>query len=488
MPNTNEKPASGLRTDFSLLIGGELTSSQSQATLDVIDPSTGRVFARCPRAGEPDLERAVRAARKVAPDWRARGFAARRKLVGDLAKALRANQAWLAELLTREQGKPLSQSVAEIDRGAAQSEGMAGIEIPVETIVDNAESLIELHYRPLGVVGIITPWNAPVNLALGPLVSALYTGNSVILKPSPYTPLTTLKLGELLRELTPPGVVNVLAGGDELGAAIAAHPGIDKIAFTGSVATGKRVYASAAASMKRLTLELGGNDPAIVLDDVDPKAIAKKLFFAAFVNSGQVCMAIKRIYAHEKVYDEICALLVEEARRARVGNGLDPATTLGPLQNRMQYDKVCQLIEHTKQAGGRLLCGGDIPKGPGYFIPPTLFADVADDSRLVTEEQFGPVVPILKFRDIDDAIARANATRYGLAGSVWTRDLERGKAIAARLEVGTAWVNQHRATSAVVPFGGAKESGLGRQYSALGLKSYMEPEVISIARSPQEKP
>jgi acyl-CoA reductase-like NAD-dependent aldehyde dehydrogenase len=322
-----------------------------------------------------------------------------------------------------------------------------------------------------------------VNLALGPLVSALYTGNTVILKPSPYTPLTTLKLGELLRELVPPGVVNVLAGGDALGATMTAHPGIDKIAFTGSVATGKQVYASAAASMKRLTLELGGNDPAIILEDVDPKAIAKKVFFAAFVNSGQVCMAIKRIYAHEQIHDELCALLVDEARRARVGNGLDPATTLGPLQNRMQYDKVCDLIEHTKRTGARLLCGGEIPDGPGYFIPPTLFADVADDSRLVTEEQFGPVVPILKFRDVDDVVARANATRYGLAGSVWTTNLERGKAIAARLEVGTAWVNQHRATSAIVPFGGAKESGLGRQYSELGLKSYMEPEVISIARS-----
>ena len=482
---TNAARESELQSDFSLLVDGKL--SQSTATLDVIDPSTGRVFARCPAAGGSDLERAVRAARKAAPDWRDRGFVARRKVVGELAQSLRANQAWLAELLTREQGKPLSQSIAEIDRGAAQSAGLAGIEIPVETIVDDAERLIELHYRPLGVVGIITPWNAPVNLALGPLVSALYTGNTVILKPSPYTPLTTLKLGELLRDIVPPGVVNVLAGGDELGAAMTLHPDIDKIAFTGSVATGKRVYASAAQTMKRLTLELGGNDPAIILDDVDPKAIAKKVFFAAFVNSGQVCMAIKRIYAHEKVYDELCTLLVEEARRARVGSGLDPATTLGPLQNRMQYDKVRDLIQHTLRTGGRLLCGGDIPDGPGYFIPPTLFTDVADDSRLVTEEQFGPVVPILKYGDIDDAVARANATRYGLAGSVWTSDVERGKAVALRLEVGTAWVNQHRATSAVVPFGGAKESGLGRQYSELGLKSYMEPEVISIAKSAQER-
>ncbi len=283
---------------------------------------------------------------------------------------------------------------------------MVGIEIPVEVIADDADKHIELRYRPLGVVGIITPWNAPVNLALGPLVSALYTGNTVILKPSPYTPLATLKVGELLNEVFPPGVVNVLAGGDELGAAMTAHAGIDKISFTGSVATGKKVLASAAATLKRVTLELGGNDPAIILDDVDVKAVAKKIFFASFVNSGQVCMAIKRIYAHESMYEDLCAALVEEAKKAKVGNGLDPATELGPVQNKMQYDKVVGLIEDTKKAGATFLAGGEVPPGPGYFLPPTLVTDIADDSRLVQEEQFGPIVPILKFSDIDDASAR----------------------------------------------------------------------------------
>ena len=469
-----------LRTDFSLLIDGKLTTGSGD--LDVINPASGTVFARCPAAGSAELDRAVAAASRAAPAWHELGFEARAKVIGQLADALRQHQDSLAELLTREQGKPIGQSVAEIDRGAAGSEGMARIEIPVETLVDNEQSLIELHYRPLGVVGIITPWNAPVNLALGPLVSALYTGNTVILKPSPYTPLTTLKLGELLKDLVPPGVVNVLAGGDELGQLMTEHPEIDKISFTGSVATGKKVFASAAGTMKRLTLELGGNDPAIIMKDVDPKAIAKQVFFSSFVNSGQVCMAIKRIYAHESIYDDLCDALVEEAGRARVGNGLDKETTLGPLQNKMQYDKVCDLIEQTKQSGARILCGGEIPNEPGYFIPPTLVADVNEDSRLVTEEQFGPVVPILKFSDLEDAIARANDTRFGLSGSVWTTDIERGKEIAARLEVGTAWVNMHRATSPVVPFGGAKESGLGRQYSHLGLKAYMEPEVISVAK------
>jgi acyl-CoA reductase-like NAD-dependent aldehyde dehydrogenase len=469
-----------LRTDFSLLIDGKL--EQSDEHLDVINPAHGEVFARCPAATRSHLDRAVSAARAAFGAWRSCSFAERAALVKKMSQVLREHQNELAELLTREQGKPLAQSVAEIDRGAAQSDGMVSIEIPVEVLVDDKERHIELRYRPLGVVGIITPWNAPVNLALGPLVSALYTGNTVVLKPSPYTPLATLKVAELLKDVFPPGVINVLAGGDALGAWMTEHPGIDKISFTGSVATGKKVLASAAGTLKRVTLELGGNDPAIIMDDVDPQAVAKKVFFASFVNSGQVCMAIKRIYAHESIYDELCAALVAEAKKTKIGNGLDPSTDLGPLQNKMQYDKVVSLINDTKKAGATFLTGGEIPQGPGYFLPPTLVTNVDEKSRLVQEEQFGPIVPIMKFKDVEDAIRRANDTRYGLSGSVWTKDIKRGAEIAARLEVGTAWVNQHRATSAFVPFGGAKESGLGRAYSSLGLKSYMEPEVVSVAK------
>ena len=469
-----------LRTDFSLLIDGSLTTGTSR--LDVINPATGAVFARGPAAGKTELDGAVAAARRAFASFKETTYAERAELVKQLAAALRAHQDELAELLTREQGKPLGQSVAEIDRGAAQSEGMVGIEIPIEPLIDDDEKQIELRYRPLGVVGIITPWNAPVNLALGPLVSALYTGNTVVLKPSPYTPLTTLKLGELFKDIFPAGVVNVLAGGDELGQWMTEHADIDKISFTGSVATGKKVLASAAGTLKRVTLELGGNDPAIILEDADPKAIAKKVFFASFVNSGQVCMAIKRIYAHEKIYDALCEALVEEAKKAKVGNGLEEGTQLGPIQNKMQYDKVRDIIEDTKKSGARFLTGGEVPAGPGYFIPPTLVTDIDESSRLVREEQFGPIVPILKYSDLDDALRRANDTRFGLSGSVWTSDPARGKEIAAKLEVGTAWVNQHRATSAFVPFGGAKESGYGRQYSILGLKGYMEPEVVSVAK------
>ena len=474
-------PAS-VRTDFSLLIDGQL--STSAAALEVINPATGAVFARCPVAGRTELDKAVAAARRAAESWRALSFQERAAAIKQMATVLRTHQDSLAELLTREQGKPIGQARDEIGRAATQSEGMAAIAIPVETLVENAERHIELRYRPLGVVGIITPWNAPINLAAGPLTAALYTGNTVVLKPSPYTPLCTLRLGELLRDVFPPGVLNVLAGGDELGQWMTEHPGIDKISFTGSVATGKKVMASAAGTLKRVTLELGGNDAAIVLDDVDPKTVAPKLFFAACVNSGQVCMAIKRIYAHERIYDALCAALAEEARKARVGDGLDPQTQYGPIQNRMQYEKVVGILDDTKRAGARIVAGGEVPERPGYFIPPTIVTDIAENSRLVREEQFGPVVPVLKFSDVDEAVRRANDTRFGLAGSVWSHDPERAAAIAARLEVGTAWVNQHRATSATVPFGGAKESGLGRQYSILGLKENMEPQVVSVLKQP----
>jgi acyl-CoA reductase-like NAD-dependent aldehyde dehydrogenase len=473
-------PSQPLRSDFSLLIDGQLATSD--ARLDVINPATGEVFARCPAAGRAELERAVAAARAACLEWRGRSFEERRGAIRRMGQVLRDTQAELAELLTLEQGKPLGQSRDEITRAATQSEGMAQIAIEPEVLLDDAARRIELTYVPLGVVGIITPWNAPINLAAGPLTSALYTGNAAVLKPSPYTPLTTLKLGELLRDVFPRGVLNVLAGGDELGQWMTEHPGVDKISFTGSVATGKKVMASAAGTLKRVTLELGGNDAAIVLEDVDPKSVAPKLFFASFVNSGQVCMAIKRIYAHERIYDALCSALAEEARKARIGSGLDPKSELGPIQNEEQYRRVLGILEDTRRSGARILAGGELPRGPGYFFPPTIVADIDEQSRLVQEEQFGPIVPVLKFRDIDDALRRANDTRYGLSGSVWGRDSARATSIAARLEVGTAWVNQHRATSATVPFGGAKESGIGRQYSVLGLKSYMEPRVISVLK------
>ena len=474
-------PATDIRTDFSLLIDG--TAATAPSTLDVINPATGQVFARCPAAGRDELDRAVASARRAFPGWRDSSYDERAQRIRDFGQSLTQHAEELARLLTMEQGKPLSQARDEITRAATQSEGLTRIPILPQVIEDNEQRRIELQWFPLGVAGIITPWNAPINLAAGPLTSALYTGNCVVLKPSPYTPLCTLKLGEIAREHFPRGVVNVLAGGDDLGRWMTEHPGIDKIGFTGSVEAGKQVMAAAAKTLKRVTLELGGNDAAIVLDDVDPKAIAPKLFFASFVNSGQVCMAIKRIYAHERVYDALCSALADEARKAKVGSGLEPDTQLGPIQNREQYDRVLGILDDTKRSGARILAGGEVPPTDGYFIPPTIVADIDEHSRLVREEQFGPIVPVLKFADEEDALRRANDTRYGLSGSVWSSNPQRAADLASRLEVGTAWVNHHRATSATVPFGGAKESGIGRVYSEMGLKAYLEPRVVSVLKS-----
>jgi len=466
---------------YRLLIDGQLMDSASR--LDVVNPATGQVFAHCPAAGATELDSAVEAARRAFSSWKALGFAERARLIASFAAALEAEREPLARLLTMEQGKPLGQSKDEIARGATLSVGMTKIEISSEVILDNAERYVELRYQPLGVAGIITPWNAPVNLAIGPLTSALYTGNCAIIKPSPFTPLTTLRIGEIMRGIFPPGVIAVLSGGDELGAMLTAHPGVDKISFTGSVATGKKVMASAAGTLKRVTLELGGNDAAIVLDDVDVADVAKKLFFAATVNSGQVCMAVKRIYAHEKVYTALCAALAEEVRKARLGDGLDPATTLGPIQNRRQFERVRELRADAAHHG-QLQEGAAAPAGDGYFIAPAVITGLDETDRLVVEEQFGPVFPVLSFTKVEDAIARANCTRFGLAGSVWSRDIPQATAIAKQLEVGTAWVNQHRHTMATVPFGGAKESGLGRTYARMGLQSYLEPQVISVLKGP----
>jgi acyl-CoA reductase-like NAD-dependent aldehyde dehydrogenase len=390
----------------------------------------------------------------------------------------------LIPLLVREQGKPLAAARAELSYTPLQIEKLCALEVPTEVLRDNAQGRVELRYRPLGVVGIITPWNVPVSIAVGRITQALYTGNTAIQKPSPYTPLTTLKMGEIARDIFPPGVLNILAGTDELGPWLTEHPGIDKISFTGSVATGKKVLASASSNLKRVTLELGGNDAAIVLGDVDPVKVASDVFWAAFANSGQICLAIKRLYVHDSIYEPVCQALATLARNVKVGDGLDPGVQIGPIQNRMQYEKVLGFLEDTKRLGARILAGGHALDGPGYFIAPTIVADIKEGTRLVDEEPFGPILPVIRFSDVDDVIRRANDTRYGLGGSVWTNDVKRGAEIAARLEAGTTWVNQHSLPDPHVPFGGAKESGLGREYSTLGLKSYMEAQVINIPAAP----
>jgi len=464
--------------EFTHTINGR--GETSGASFDVINPATGQPFAKCPDASRAQLDAAVDAARRAFPGWRSISFEERRQHLMRFGRAFKERVEELIPLLVREQGKPLASARAELSYTPLQIDRLCALEVKSEVLRDNEKGRIELRYRPLGVVGIITPWNVPISIAIGRITQALYTGNTAIQKPSPYTPLTTLRMGEIARETLPPGVLNVIAGGDQLGPWMTSHPGIDKISFTGSVSTGKKVLASASTNLKRVTLELGGNDAAIVLEDVDPVKVASEIFWAAFANCGQICLAIKRLYVHDSIYEPFCQALANLARNVKVGDGLDPEVQIGPIQNKMQYEKVLEFLEDTKRVGARILAGGNALDRPGYFVAPTIVADIKEGTRLVDEEPFGPILPVIRYSDLEDVTRRANDTRYGLGGSVWTNDLKKGAEIAARLEAGTTWVNQHSLPDPHVPFGGAKESGLGREYSVLGLKSYMEAQVINL--------
>jgi acyl-CoA reductase-like NAD-dependent aldehyde dehydrogenase len=454
----------------------------SAAGFDVVNPSTGAPFARCPDASREVLDDAVASARRASRSWGALPALRRAEYVHAFAQALREHADELAPLLTREQGKPLAEAHAEFTASARHIDALAAIDIGPELARSAEHGRVELRYRPLGVVGAITPWNFPVVLAVWKIGHALYTGNTMVLKPSPYTPLATLKIGEIARGVLPPGVLNVVAGGNALGAWMTEHPGIDKISFTGSGPTGKKVLAGAASNLKRVTLELGGNDAAIVLPDADPEAIAHGVFWGAFRNSGQVCKAIKRLYVHESLHDRLAAALADIARTVKVGDGLQPGVQLGPVQNRPQFDIVMSAIEDAKRAGARMLAGGHALEGSGYFIAPTIVTDIEPGTRLVDQEQFGPALPVIRYADVDEALAQANEGRYGLGGSVWTTDIERGREVAARMEVGTAWVNEHGGADPHVPFGGAKESGIGRENSIHGLRDYMQMSVVQSPR------
>jgi len=449
----------------------------------VINPATGKGFAWAPLASPQQLERAIAAARAAYPAWARRGFGERAELLDALAEALRTRAEELARLLTREQGKPLPVARAEILTAAEFIEGTVRIPIESEALTSfEGGRRTMLHYRPIGVVAGITPWNVPIVLASHKIVQALYTGNTLVLKPSPYTPLTTLLLGEMARAILPAGVFNVVSGGNELGQTITSHPGIDRITFTGSTATGKRIMASAADTLKRLTLELGGNDPAIILDDADLDKRLPGIFASSFRLCGQVCMGIKRIYAPARLYETVCERLAAMAQKHPVGDGFEPGVLMGPLQNRMQYDKIVALLEETRrEPGARILSGGHVLDRPGYFVAPTVVAGLPESARLVREEQFGPLLPVQPYQTVDHAIALANDTNMGLSASIWTEDPARAGAIAARLEAGTVWINRHVNADANVPFGGFKESGIGREHGLMGLRSYMEPQVVDAA-------
>lgn len=465
-----------MTSPYRLLIGGQLVAGAS--CYDVINPATEQVIASCPRADEAQLDAAIAAAQAAFPAWAARTQDERAALIDTVADRLLAQADAFARLLTSEQGKPLDQAHYEIMATVFTLRGIAQMRVEDRTLRDANGNLVIEHRTPLGVCAAITPWNFPLVLLANKLGPCLLTGNTMVAKPAPTTPLTTLRLGEILAEVLPAGVVNIICDQNDLGGLLASHPAIAKVGFTGSTATGKKVLASAAATIKRVTLELGGNDAAIVLDDMPPRLAAEKVFQGAMTNAGQICVAIKRAYVHEAIYDEFLTEITELARNAVVGDGTEQGVTVGPVQNRMQFDKVIALIDDAATQG-QVLAGGVALDRPGYFIQPTIVAGLDDDAALVREEQFGPVLPVLIYRDIDDVIARANDSDYGLGGTVWGKDTARAMAVARRIQTGTVWVNQHLAIEAPIPFRGARQSGLGTELGEAGLFEYTQAHIIN---------
>ena len=456
-------------------------AAPTAATFDVLNPATNEVYAQAPECSKEQLDAAMESAAKAYRDWKA-DEGARRDALRQAAGILLGASGELGPVLTAEQGKPLSDANLEIFAAGMWLQYYADLDMPREVIQDDDSAFVEVVRRPLGVVAAITPWNFPVTLASWKIAPALLAGNTMVLKPSPFTPLTTLMVGGLLRDVFPPGVFNVVSGGDGLGAWMSSHPVPRKVSFTGSVSTGKKVAAAAAPDLKRTTLELGGNDPAILLDDVDAASVADLVYRYAFANNGQICSAIKRVYVPERIYDDVVDALATHARAAKVGDGTDPETQLGPINNRPQYERVSELVADALKGGARAAAGGKPIDSPGNFYEPTILADLSDGTRIVDEEQFGPALPVIAYRDVDDAVERANATHFGLSGSVWSGDADRAAEVAERLECGTAWVNTHLALAPHQPFGGAKWSGLGVENGTWGLYGFTELQVLHRAR------
>lgn len=470
---------------FDMYING--TAVQSGNTFDVINPATGKAFAQCQLGDSSNVNQAVAAAKAAFPAWSRTSDEERKQLLHSVAAAIEANMPELMQLVTKETGKPMGGlngigSGMEVGGSIAWAQYTTELQLPVDVIQDNDEARIEVHRKPLGVVASITPWNWPLLIAIWHVIPALRVGNTVVMKPSPYTPVSTLRFVQLASEILPAGVINVITGMGEVGAAITSHPDVQKVVFTGSTNTGKQIMKSAAGNLTRCTLELGGNDAGIILPDVNVKEIAPKLFGAAFHNNGQTCAALKRMYVHESQYEEVCAEMARLAKSVVVGDGLEEGTELGPIQNQAQLDIVQDLADSARADGGRFLAGGHRMDRDGYFFEPTIVADLTDGHRLVDEEPFGPILPIIKYSDIDEVIERANRNDRGLGGSVWSSDTAKAAELAQRLECGSAWVNDHGAIQPDAPFGGIKQSGMGVEFGLYGLEEFTSIQTLKIAK------
>ena len=461
---------------FAMTIGGRGATAAQR--FPVVNPARPQeIVGEAPECTPALLDEAMRTAQRAFPAWAADADGRHERLRA-AAAALRRAADDLAPLLTREQGKPLRDARREVLISADRFDYFAGLALTQKTIQDDDAAHVTLVRKPLGVVAAITPWNSPIVTAVNKVAPALAAGNAVVLKPSPYTPLATLAIGSLLAEVLPAGILNVISGRDPLGAEMVAHPVPRKIALTGSVATGKRVAAEAGTDLKRVTLELGGNDAAIVLDDVDVEHAADGLFWGAFSNCGQVCVAIKRLYVPRSRYDEVVDALAAKAASVRVGDGMEPETEIGPLNNEPQLARVRELVADALAHGARVAAGGAPLERDGWFHAPTIVAGATDGMRIVDEEQFGPALPVIAYDALEDAIERANDTMFGLGGSVWGEDRERARAVAAQLQCGTAWINAHRVLQPHQPFPAVKWSGIGVHGGILGLEECTEIQTV----------
>ncbi|WP_250004806.1 aldehyde dehydrogenase family protein [Actinoplanes sp. M2I2] len=454
---------------------------EAKSTFGVINPATGLVAAEAPLCTPEQLNDAVAAAAAAGTVWRA-DDEGRQRLLLTLADAIIDAQQELATTLTLESGKPASVAAFEPVVCATWLRVVAGMRIPREVLQDDAAARIEVVRRPLGVVSAITPWNFPLATAIWKIAPALRAGNTVVLKPSPFTPLSTLLLGEIINRLLPAGVVNVITGGDQLGRALIGHPVPRKVSFTGSTEAGKDIARAAGADLKRLTLELGGNDAAILLPDVDLSTAVPHLSALSFFNSGQACALPKRIYVSDDRYDEAVEAFVAAAAGIKVGPPDDQSVGMGPLSTAPQFERVRELTAKAVADGAKAATGGKAIGGAGYLYEPTILTDVREGMAVVDEEQFGPVLPILRYGDVDDAVRRANDTTFGLCGSVWGSDLDIAQTVAERLECGNAFVNTHGALLPHIPYGGSKWSGIGVENGQEGLLAFTEPQVVHIAR------
>jgi acyl-CoA reductase-like NAD-dependent aldehyde dehydrogenase len=474
-----------------MLIGGQWVGAASGKTFATMNPSTGEVLARVAEGDVEDINRAVIAARKAfeSGPWPKMTPSQRGRLLWKVADLIEEHAQELAELETLDNGKPIKYSkMADVPLTADHFRYFAGwaTKLEGETIPVSIPNMFTYTLRePLGVVGQIIPWNFPLQMASWKLAPALATGNTVVLKPAEQTPLTALRLGELIQEAGfPDGVVNIVPGfGETAGAALAAHPDVDKIAFTGSTEVGKKIVQASAGNLKKVTLELGGKSPNIIFPDADMKYAIRGALNAIFFNQGEVCTAGSRIFVHKSVYDQVVDGLSSAASKMKLGQGIDPTTEMGPLVSQGQLARVTGYIETGKREGANVRTGGVRPDGDlaqGYFIQPTVFDQVNDDMTIAREEIFGPVVVAMPFEDIEEVAARANQTIYGLAAGVWTSDVKKVHRMIAALKAGVIWVNTYNQFDAAAPFGGYKQSGYGREMGHAALDAYTQTKTAWI--------